>query len=101
MADFANIIVCFLDSQEKILLEKKLTALPLDEELIKAKSLEFYHDPEPCMIRRSAVMKRLFLELQEFFLKNTEISWAEFPPEFKRYLDIRCSVQKLVVKRKQ
>lgn len=42
-----------------------LTNLPLRESVILEKSEEFFSDPEPCHIHRSAVRIRLTAEIQE------------------------------------
>ena len=42
-----------------------LTDLPLKEEIILEKSEEFFNDPNPCFIHRSAVRVRLLAELEE------------------------------------
>ena len=42
-----------------------LKDVPLKEEIILKKSVEFFDDPEPCHIHRSAVRVRLISELLE------------------------------------
>lgn len=42
-----------------------LKDLPLKEEIILQKSLQFFNDPEPCHIHRSAVALRLTEELYQ------------------------------------
>lgn len=44
----------------------KLSRLPLDEKAIIKHSIEFFNDPEPCMIHKSAVMQRLFMEWEDY-----------------------------------
>ncbi len=100
-----NMVLCFLDKNERILLEKKLTALPLKEDAIIQKSIEFFNDPEPCMIHRSAVMKRIFMEFGEFFSKkleegNHELLWSEIPEKWKEIMDIGQGVEQIVIKKK-
>lgn len=58
--------VCFLDCNNEILSEKRVIDIPLKEKTIISKSIEWFNDPEPCMIHRSAVMKRLYFELLEY-----------------------------------
>jgi hypothetical protein len=59
--------VCFLDCNKKVIFEKRVIDIPLKEKTIISKSIEWFSDPEPCMIHRSAVMKRLYFELIEYF----------------------------------
>lgn len=98
-----NMVLCFLDKDGRILLEKKLTALPLKEDAIIQKSIEFFNDPEPCMIHRSAVMKRIFMELGAFFSKkleegNHELLWSEIPEEWKEIIDVDRGVEQIVIR---
>ena len=59
-----------------------MTDLPLKEEIILGKSDEFFNDPNPCFIHRSAVRVRLLAELEEAEKqKNWELwnRYAAFP----------------------
>jgi len=47
----------------KVLFSGDLADLPLKDEWIIKKSIEFFNDPEPCFIHRSAVMIRLLNEI--------------------------------------
>ncbi len=64
--------------------------LPLQEEVVIKKSIEFYDDPEPCFIHRGAVMTRLYEELSQFFetAKGGEIPVDDIPPPLLGYLDL-------------
>ena len=59
--------------------------LPLTEEIIIAKSIEFFDDKEPCEIHRSAVQLRLLAELDALYstpdFKNLFLAYTGFPPE--------------------
>lgn len=61
-----------------ILYEGRLEELPLREEVILAKSEEFFHDPDPCYIHRGAVSIRLYLELEEAAQKNEWGLWRRY-----------------------
>ena len=54
------------DSDGNVIYQGKITGLPLKDELIVSKSILFFNDPSPCFIHRSAVMNRLFAELEEY-----------------------------------
>lgn len=100
-----NIILCFSDNRGRILFERKLTAIPLKEEAIIQKSIKYFNDPEPCMIHRSAVRKRLFMELGEFFSHKLqegkhELLWSEMPEEWKRMIDISEDIERITIKDK-
>ena len=53
--------------------------LPLTEEITIEKSIEFFNDPEPCAIHRSAVQIRLLAELEAL------ISSPDFKELFASY----------------
>ncbi len=95
--------IIMLDRDNLEITEKKLTALPLKEEIIIKKSIEFYNDPEPCMIHRSAVMKRLYAELEEYFKKEAEngrnrINLNDMDVVLKNWLDLDSHVSALEIK---
>lgn len=50
---------------ETLLYEGLWNELPLAEEVILEKSIEFFNDREPCVIHRSAVQMRLLAELEQ------------------------------------
>lgn len=90
--------LCFVGKGEETILDKRLMSVPLREEAIINKSIEFYNDSEPCMIHRSAVMKRLFFELGEFLQKCVQegaflLEWSSLPDNFKSYLAMMDEVK--------
>ena len=64
-----------------------LIEIPLKEEVIIEKSIEFFDDPEPCYIHRGAVVTRLADEIaQKAENSGGKLSGSDLPEEFKRYL---------------
>lgn len=61
-----------------VLYEGKLEELPLREEIILAKSEEFFQDPNPCYIHRGAVSIRLYLELEEALSEGNWELWKKY-----------------------
>ena len=59
------------------MLDKKITGIPLRETAIIDATKEYYNDPYPCVIRRSAVMKIMFSQIEEM-LKGKD---SNFPLE--------------------
>lgn len=103
MKGFNKLVVCFTDSGDKVILEKKLTDLPIREEEIIKKSIEFFCDPAPCMIHRSAVMKRIFAEIDETFSSlnkpdGVSLQWDELPYHISQYLNISGDIRQVSVK---
>ena len=67
-----------------------LTDLPLKEEIILEKSEEFFNDPNPCFIHRSAVRVRLLAELEEAARPCATIEeWFRHIEEYTRLLRLK------------
>jgi hypothetical protein len=92
----------FKDSNGSIVLEQNVLRLSLKEESIIAKSMEFYNDPEPCMLHRSAVMKRMYLEWEDFILRRLPdrrglLKWEAVPQKLRDYLEIGHAIDELII----
>ena len=92
--------ISFLDNKNTIIKSYKIKALPITEVSILEKCMEFFNDPEPCFIHRSAVMNRILIEFDDYFyniLKEGiyEIKWSAFPDDFKKILETHNSVEKI------
>lgn len=104
--DLHRIEICLKDSSDKVLLKKKLTGLPLREEIVLARSLEWFNDPEPCMIHRSAVMKRLFIEWAEYLESimasgKHEMPWDDVPAYLRQMLHTTGAIHCLMVEERK
>jgi hypothetical protein len=89
-----------LGENNQVIFKGTVNLLPLDEKLIIQKSKQFFNDSEPCFIHRSAVMKRLYSELEEYVSKiNTtqSISVQEIPPEIREILSSIDGIRMLVI----
>jgi hypothetical protein len=60
-------IITFIDLKGRTQLQCKLNSLPLKEEKIIEKSVELFNDPEPCIIHRSFAIKKVLVEIGEYF----------------------------------
>ena len=84
--------------------EKKVTQLPLREDVIVEQSIYYFDDPEPCMIHRSAVMKRIFSEFLDYFESllpqdgPAEVK-AALPENLMQKLDINGKIEFVTVRR--
>ena len=90
-------VIILEDHHGKELFRKKLTSLPLREKIVIGKSIEFYNDPEPCMIHRSAVMQRFYMQidnvLDELLINGVdEVLWESIPERIKSYLDFNNNI---------
>lgn len=61
-----QLIVRLIDGEGAVILECSCDHLPIKEKVILEKSVEFFNDPEPCFIHRSAVTARLLSEISEY-----------------------------------
>jgi hypothetical protein len=91
-----------IDSNSKEVFRGKLTALPLSEDSIINLSIKFYDDDSPCFIHRSAVMKKMFVEIEDYFKEGLEYgkkewSWEELTESIKRYLSSEKDISKIRV----
>ena len=95
-------VLSFIDCNGNIILKEKVTSLPLKEECIINKSIELFNDCEPCIIHRTFVMKKIFIEIDEYFDKvlkdgRHEISSELIPDNIINVLDLRGQVQKVLI----
>lgn len=61
--------------EDKLLFKGLWNDIPLNDDLIIQRSIEFFNDPTPCYIHRTAVRVRILAELEEALLGNfTDIS---------------------------
>lgn len=96
-------LVLHLISNNQTLLYSKLTSVPLREDAVLRLSEELFGDPEPCMIHRSAVMNRIYMELSEYFLNNmicekSTFSLVDLPERLVSFLDVR-GCDKIIVEK--
>lgn len=87
-----NLQLTFYDCRQQIISTRKLTSVPLLDKAIRELSIEYYSDPEPCIIHRSAIMNRMFVELYEFFdhlrqSSGTRCRLADLPPQLLFYFE--------------
>ena len=79
------------DESGGVLLDKKLTGIPLKESAIIDAAKEYYNDPYPCIIRRSAVMKIMFNQIEDM-LKEWESALpkliCDLPDRFTYLVDL-------------
>lgn len=95
-------IIVLLDENEEQLFSSKVESLPLAENVIIEKSIELLKDPEPCIIHKTYIMKKLFFEIDDFLKKNISknhlnIPWDTVPDEIKKMIDIKSDILKLQI----
>ena len=55
-----------ISSNNDILFSGPVNELPILDKQVIAGSVEFYDDPEPCMIHRSAVISRYYIQIEQW-----------------------------------
>lgn len=88
-----TLMVNFSDVNGGTLLRCKLTSVPLREDVVLRLSVEFFADPEPCMIHRSAIMSRMYMEMLEYFLRDLDRGKSchlisELPQRLASFIDL-------------
>ncbi len=89
--------IMFIDQNDRTQLECKLNSLPLKEEKIIEKSIELFNDPEPCIIHKSYVIKKLLLEIDDYLSEmlpkgKGQIMYENIPENIRELLGISDDV---------
>lgn len=92
--------IIFIDKKGSKNCECKLNSLPFKDEIIIEKSIELFNDREPCIIHRTYVIKKLMLEVSEYFGEvlpdgKGQIALEEVPVKIKELLNISRDVVKI------
>ena len=53
------------------------------------KSIELFNDSEPCIIHRSFIIKKIALEINDYFSNKNECKYNELPEQIIEALDIK------------
>ena len=98
----SNIEIKIYDKNGEMVYDDRLTSLPVREECIESKSIELFNDSRPCIIHRTFITKKCFLELDSFFRKmidedRKEIHINDLPEWVTDILEIRNVADKLII----
>lgn len=74
------------DAAGQVLFRDRPEALAFDEACVLALSLEFFNDPAPCLIHRSAVIQRAALEIAQALIPNQPTPLGALPPRVAGFL---------------
>jgi hypothetical protein len=96
-ASFPDIQI--LDGEGAPIFDGSLRGLCFSEQLIIRKSIEFFRDPEPCFIHRSAVVSRLMAELDLLLKEKPELSIEELEKNCPAYLGEYTGARRLRLKK--
>lgn len=69
MKNKKDLYLIFKDKQSKVIFEGVWHKIPFREPYIIEKCIEFFGDPEPCFIHRSAALSRILTEMIVLFEK--------------------------------
>ncbi len=87
--------ITLFDEEGKKLLEEGSIHLPIKENFIIMKSKEYFNDPEPCIIHRTAVLNLIGGEISKLlfeYSQNTNeintLQWVYVPQTIKDMLEL-------------
>lgn len=88
------------DNDNCTLYEGNLYKLPVAENIIIEQSIEYFNDSEPCFLHKSAVTKKIYYEIEDFFQEKEnigvrKIKLDEFPLILQRILENIGNVEKI------
>lgn len=81
----ASVRIELLDEGGTVLGAWPAAQFPLPEDVVLALSVEYFNDPEPCHIHRSAVHKRAMMELMECCPVGTQVAVSSLAAAQRRY----------------
>lgn len=80
------------DGQKNLLGQYEAASLPLRREAVIEKSIEFFQDPNPCLIHEGAVKVRMLSELEAFLKEREEqVPLVDLPDALRAYLEMDCA----------
>lgn len=93
--------VIFYDKNKEVIEKLPITRLPIKEEVIIQKSIEFFNEPNPCIINRCLCINKIGFELlkqlesideNENKITNILLTIDEIPLCLKEYLDLKSNM---------
>lgn len=95
-------IISLVDFSDSIIYEDRFSSLPIKEDGIVNKSIELFHDSEPCIIHRTFIMKKFYFEMDKYLdclLKDgmKEVSYDILPDWIREMLDIGRNTKKILI----
>jgi hypothetical protein len=89
-----------LSKEGELLLKAKTFHLPLSDEIILKKCIEIFDDTDPCYIHRSAVMNRLYYEIEEAagqLPQGERLLISKLPDPVSEYLELPKSADFVIL----
>ena len=90
-------VLTLTDGAGGILYAGSLTGMDVPDELVVALSVEFFNDPTPCEIHRSAVLSRVFLSIEETLPSGTPVSIDALDPDIRRLFSAYPNAQRALI----
>ena len=95
-------VIRVVDRQGEVLLERFLIKLPLREEKVIEKSIEMFCDSDPCIIHKTYAMKKIYIEIDDYFnagLKSgtKEYLWEDIPENIGSVIEIKQIPYKVII----
>lgn len=82
--------VTIYDNKHNIIHQGDITLLPIRDDCIIKLSIEYYNDPEPCMIHRSSILSSIYCKFIDFFdtHETDTVTLLDIPEELRNYVKI-------------
>lgn len=84
------------DSIGNEIANSNVTEIKLKEKAIRDKSIELFDDEEPCIIHKTYVMKKIYIEIVSYFeniikdenTKEVSVLWDSIPEYYRNVMEI-------------
>ncbi|MEX1376246.1 MAG: hypothetical protein AB1Z23_02120 [Eubacteriales bacterium] len=93
--------VIFLDKDKNVLLETIIKELPINEESIIKKSIDYFNDPEPCIIHKTYSRNSIIFEINDFILDCIDNDVCKIKPDgiFLKYVNMPADIDRILLKK--
>ena len=85
-------MIIIITKSSKLLFHDDVFNLPIKDAEVISGSIEFFNDPEPCMIHRSAVISRYYIQICNWldgihYANDKSIEFEDIPINIRKLLD--------------
>ncbi len=89
------------DAMSNVLYQGPLLNMQFAESTIKALSMEFFRDPEPCHIHRSAVIQRAMMEIEFACPEGMPVPFSDLSPRIAGFFSCYENVHTLILAKEE
>ncbi len=89
------------DAMSNVLYQGPLFSMRFAESTIKALSMEFFRDPEPCHIHRSAVIQRVMMEIELACPPGAAVPFSALSPRIAGFFSCYENAYMLILSKEE